>query len=78
MTGREYIQYILANHLEDEEIIKDDKIAGFLTVYGAASKFNVGIETINAWIKLGRIGSVWLNGKQYIPANAEPKEVSNE
>ena len=78
MTGREYIQYILENHLEDEEIIKDDKIAGFLTTYGAASNFNVGIETINAWIKLGCIDSVWLNGKQYIPANAELKEAKDE
>lgn len=78
MTGREYIKYILENHLEDEEIINDDKIIGFLTLEEAASAFDVGIETINALIKLGRIRSVWLNCKQYISANAILKETKDE
>lgn len=73
MTGREYIQYILENHLEDEKIIKDDRLVGFLTLIETANKFDVGVETIRAWIVQGRLDSVDLLGVMYVPANAEVK-----
>ena len=78
MTGREYIQYILANHLEDEEIIKGDRLVGFLNLVEAANKFDVGVETVRTWVVRGQLQSVDLLGVLYIPANAELKETKDE
>ena len=78
MTGREYIQYILENHLEDEEIIKGDRLVGFLNLVEAANKFDVGVETIRTWVVRGQLQSVDLLGVLYIPANAELKETKDE
>ena len=72
MTGREMIIFILENHLEDEEIIQDGKIAGFLTVEEVAIKFKVGVETARIWADRGIIDSVLLDGNFYIPVDAEP------
>lgn len=78
MTGREYIQYILENHLEDEEIIKGDRLVGFLNLVEAANKFDVGVETVRTWVVRGQLQSVDLLGVLYIPANAELKETKDE
>ena len=78
MTGREYIQYILENHLEDEEIIKGDRLVGFLNLVEAANKFDVGVETVRTWVVRGQLQSVDLLGVLYIPANAELKEAKDE
>ena len=72
MTGREMIIFILENHLEDEEIIQDGKIAGFLTVEEVAVKFEVGVETARIWAERGIIDSVTMNGEFYIPVDAKP------
>ena len=71
MTGRDLILYILENHLEDEEIFKDDKIIGFLTIDEVAIKFGVGIETVIAWYKLKMIPGMLFKGCVYIPGNIE-------
>ena len=74
MTGRELILYILENNLEDEPVIKDDKIMGFLTSLEAAAKFNVGVRTVDAWVSLGYIDSVRFMDELLIPANTKVKE----
>lgn len=71
MTGRDLILYILQNNLEDKEIGKDGKFIGLLTMTEAASKFNVGIATVNAWCKLKQIDYVTIANIRYIPATAE-------
>ena len=49
MTGRDLILYILENNLENEEVYKDGRLLGYMTIEEAAVKFNVGIETIKIW-----------------------------
>ena len=53
MTGRDLIIYILENRLENEQVFKDGKLLGFITVDEAALKFGVGPETIRLWCMLG-------------------------
>lgn len=69
MTGRELIIYILANNLENESIFKDGKMVGYITIYQAAIKMNVGVATIYAWIKQGKVNCVVIGGVVYIPAD---------
>ena len=69
MTGREDIQYILENHLEDEEIISDGKILGFITKMEAAKKFDVGVSTIKAWTDAGYLKEVYISETLLIPEN---------
>lgn len=71
MTGRDLILYILENHLEDEEIFKDGKFIGFMTVAEAAIKFEVGFETVIAWYKLGMLPGIPIGSEFYIPANID-------
>lgn len=73
MTGRELIIYILENHLEEEEIFKDDKITGLLTLSEAAERYEVGRETVYSWIKLGYLDSVIIFGRVLVPENATLK-----
>lgn len=71
MTGRELIIHILSNNLEDEPVIKDGKILGFMTSEEAAVKFNVGITTVRIWVDLGMLSGVKIGDTVYIPQNAE-------
>lgn len=71
MTGRDLIIYILENHLEDEELFKDGKLPGLMTYEEAAVKFDVGKETIIAWVKNRYLKAVTIYGNHYIPENAE-------
>ena len=54
----------------DKEIkiitLADGKLLGFMTVKEAALKYNVGTETINAWIRLGKLKYIMLNSTVYI------------
>lgn len=74
MTGRDLIIYILENHLEDKPILNNEKPIGFMTVKEAATKFDVGLETIKVWYNLGVIPGVNINDVLYIPYNAVKKE----
>lgn len=67
MTGKELILYILLSDLEDEEIDKDGKLVGFITVEEMALKRGVGVETVRTWIKLGQIKSITIGGLTMIP-----------
>lgn len=69
MTGRDLINYILQNNLEDEEIIQDGCLIGFYSLEECAKDMYVGIETIKALIKIGKIKSVEIGGKILIPYN---------
>ena len=69
MTGREFILYILENGLENEDVFKNGKPIGFLTVPEVAAKLNVGVSTVNAWISLEKISYVTIGNVVYIPAN---------
>ena len=76
MTYRDLIMYVLENHLEDEEIFKDGRFAGFMTKIEAAIKFDVDVATINVWIDTGCLEAIKPFGSIcYIPVNAEnPKD----
>lgn len=69
MTGRDLILYILSNGLEDEEVFKDGKILGFLTVGEVAVKLDVGTATVRTWLEHGRIQGYEAGYSTYIPAN---------
>ena len=71
MTGRDLIIFILENRLEDQLVIKDGKIVGFITPDEAAVKMNVGTATIYVWIWQKRIPAVRVGDRFYIPANCE-------
>ena len=70
MTYRDLIIYVLENHLEDEEIFKDGKIAGFMTVEEAATKYEVGLNTISVWINMNMLPYTRLGDFMFIPENA--------
>lgn len=72
MTGRDLIIYILQNGLENEQVIKDGKILGFLTISEAAEKMNVGTATIYTLVTREELPYAILGEKIYIPANFEP------
>ncbi len=67
MSGKELILYILLNDLEDEQIDKDGKLLGFITVEEAAIKHNVGTATVKAWIDLGRLPSITIGDTILVP-----------
>lgn len=71
MSGRDFIIYILENHLEDELLFENGKFIGFITVEEAAVKFNVGVETIKVYASLGYLKAVIVDNALYIPANAK-------
>ena len=57
MTGKELILYILQNNLENTVILEDGFFTGFMTAEEVAVKYNVGVETVNAWYNCR-----WING----------------
>ena len=67
MTGREFIIYILANNLENEQIFQDGHVVGFLTIEELAVKLQVGISTVKAWIQNGSLNYVKCGDTIYIP-----------
>jgi hypothetical protein len=66
MTGKDLIIYILQNHLENEDVFKDGTFIGFMDLETAATKFNVGVETIKAWVRLDRVKSIEIGNQIYI------------
>lgn len=69
MTGKDLIIYILANNLENEPVFKDGKFIGFITIGEAASKMDVGMATILAWMNQERIPYELVRGSVFIPAD---------
>lgn len=77
MTGRDYIIYILENNLEDEEILKDGKLLGFMTEMEAAIKFEVGLSSIRTWASMGHVKSIRIGDTLYIPINSKDPRLNN-
>lgn len=71
MTGRDLIIYILANGLENEPIVKNGTLIGFMTVEEAATKMNVGIATIHVWLWQQRLKCISIGDALYIPADSK-------
>lgn len=78
MTGRDLILYILANHLEDEDIFAGGKFVGLLTIGEYAALTDVGPETVRIWAMTGMVESVQIYGTVYIPATALPHDGRND
>ena len=76
MTGKELIIYILENNLENEEIFKNGRLIGFITVEGAAVYFGVGTAAIKTWVKRNMLPSVVIGYTTYIPAGAKVQGAS--
>ena len=71
MTGRDLIIYIMSNGLENEPIVSDGKLVGFMTVEEAAAKLNVGSATIHVWIWQKQLPFVSIGNAIYIPASVK-------
>ena len=71
MTGRDLIIYILSNGLENEPIVKDGKLIGFMTVDEAAARMGVGEATIHVWIFQNKLNHVVIGGTFYIPITSK-------
>lgn len=79
MTGRELIIYILENGMEDEPIFKDGRIVGLMTEVEAAINFGVGIGTIQAWTRIGRLKGIKIgNSIFYAKTIEDPRIEENE
>lgn len=65
MTGRELIIYILQHNLEDEEVFKSGIFIGYISEKDVAVKFEVGVETVRMWYKLGMLDGVEIAGSLY-------------
>lgn len=74
MTGKELINYILDNNLENEQMFTDGKFLNFMTVTEAAIRFNVGTQTILTQIKLGRLTAIKVGSEYYIKPIQEAKK----
>ena len=70
MTGRDLILYILENGLENEPMINDGKLLGYITVEEAAAKMEIGTATMNILINKGLIpGAIIFNALVQVPAD---------
>ena len=78
MTGKDLIIYILENGLLDEPVFKDGRLLGFMTAMEAAIKFEVGVATIDLWVKMGSLDGIRLGDEIYIPADAKNPKMKGE
>lgn len=78
MTGRELIIYILRNHLEDEQIVKDGVFVGFISEDKVAVKFGVGVATVRTWFSYGMIKGVRIGDRLYFPNDVTDPRKTNE
>ena len=74
MTGRDLIIYILENNLEDSPVFDDGRFLGFISEEEAAVKFNVGINTIRLWTKVGKLSGIKIGDILYIPSSDVPNK----
>ena len=70
MTGRDLILYILQNGLENEPMVNNGKLIGYITVEEAAARMDVGTATMNILINKGLIpGAIIFNALVQVPAD---------
>jgi len=81
MTGRELMIFILENHLEDVELLRDEQtivdILDLVTVDKKAAECGVGPVTVETWIRTGCMSGIEINGVKYVPAGAERPRFDN-
>lgn len=79
MTGKELIIYILQNNLENEEIIKDGKIVGLISVDEFAAKFGVGRYTVLTWYAQGKVQGIMVGSSLFFRDDTEdPRKVEKD
>lgn len=79
MTGKELMIYILLNNLEDEVVISNGVFAGIISVEEAAAKFGVGVPTVMAWYRLGKIPGFTIGDVVFIRNDAtDPRTNTNQ
>lgn len=66
MTGRDLIVYILSNGLEDEPIINNGKLIGYMTIGEAAVKLNIGFATIFTLLSQNRIDATQMGSEWFV------------
>lgn len=55
MTGKDLIIYILENDLVDKEMYENGKLPGLMSIWEAAVELGVGVATVKAYIKMGKL-----------------------
>lgn len=66
MDGRELIIYILENGLENENIFSKEFLKFMPTIETVAVTFNVGVATVEAWIKNDCLRAIEFDDQVYI------------
>ena len=69
MKGKDLIEYIVNNDLQDEEFFTNKSILGMMNEEDAAKKFNVGVSTIGVWVNKDMVKGFNMNGVIYIPVD---------
>ena len=69
MTGKEMIMYILENNLENEDIFKNGTFLGAMSIEESAIRLHVGTAVIKAWVNLGFLDGITINGFMRILPN---------
>lgn len=68
MLGRDLIIYIMQNHLEDEEVLKDGRVMGLVSDMELAVRFHTGVESIHMLMTMVHTPSVKIDNTIYYPA----------
>lgn len=71
MTGRELIIYILSNNLEDELVIKDGRLVGFMSVDDVAVAIGTGPASIKALLTMGEVEGYQLGNSLFLPKDVK-------
>ena len=77
MTGRDLINYILQNNLEDVDMFENGVFVALMSEEEAAAKFKVGVPTIRVWHTLGFIKSVSIGDSIFVFRNTDDPRNKN-
>lgn len=74
MIGRQLIIFILANHLENEDIKCGPLLENYISEQDAAVQLKVGVATIRTMFDMGMLRGVKIENDVYIHADWDGKE----
>ena len=77
MTGRELVNFIFENNLEDVEVFSKGHLIGYLSEDEAAVKFNIQPGAVRAWVNTGKIEGFNVNGMVYIPVCTQDPRIAD-
>lgn len=77
MTYRELIIHVLANGLEDEEVFKDGKLTGFMTVEEAAVKLGIGVAAVHAMMDMKHLSYIEIEKCCLLPIHSNISKQQN-